>query len=132
MKNRRMTKERRIARKGPTSRREQRGEKVELIVRGMARGQIRMEMQDGTTLLCARDNARGALFGDGVEAERIGREQVVVRRVTSHAHPTVVGVLRLRESGAVIEPMERRLPSEIDAFAEALLEARRTLRKSVR
>ena len=98
-------------------RREQRSELLALTVRGMSRGQIRMEAEDGTAYLCARDNARGALFGDSVEAERIGREQVVVRRVTSHAHPMVVGVLRLRESGAVIEPMERRLPSEIDAFA---------------
>ena len=83
-------------------RREQRSELLALTVRGMSRGQIRMEAEDGTAYLCARDNARGALFGDVVEAERIGREQVVVRRVTSHAHPMVVGVLRLRESGAVI------------------------------
>ena len=101
----------------PKGSREQRGETLVLAVRGMSRGQVRMEAEDGTAYLCTRDNARGALFGDTVEAERIGREQVIVRRVTVHAHPTVVGVLRLRESGAVIEPMERRLPSEIDAFA---------------
>ena len=101
----------------PKGSREQRGETLVLAVRGMSRGQVRMEAEDGTAYLCTRDNARGALFGDTVEAERIGREQVIVRRVTVHAHPTVVGVLRLRESGAVIEPMERRLPSEIGAFA---------------
>ena len=101
----------------PKGSREQRGETLVLAVRGMSRGQVRMEAEDGTAYLCTRDNARGALFGDTVETERIGREQVIVRKVTVHAHPTVVGVLRLRESGAVIEPMERRLPSEIDAFA---------------
>ena len=113
MKDRRTAKGRRSARKEPRPRREQRGEKVELVVRGMARGQIRMEMQDGTTLLCARDNARGALFGDRVEGERIGLDHVIVRRILEHAHGQVVGVLRRRPGGALIEPLERHLPSEI-------------------
>ena len=113
MKDRRTAKGRRSARKEPRPRREQRGEKVELVVRGMARGQIRMEMQDGTTLLCARDNARGALFGDRVEGERIGLDRVIVRRVLEHAHEQVVVVLRRRPGGALIEPLERHLPSEI-------------------
>ena len=113
MKNRRELRGRRAVRREPKPRREQRGEKVELIVRGMARGQIRMEMQDGTTLLCARDNARGALFGDRVEGERIGLDRVIVRRVLEHAHEQVVGVLRKRPGGALVEPLERHLPSEI-------------------
>ena len=113
MKDRRTAKGRRSARKEPRPRREQRGEKVELVVRGMARGQIRMEMQDGTTLLCARDNACGALFGDRVEGERIGLDRVIVRRVLERAHEQVVGVLRRRPGGALIEPLERHLPSEI-------------------
>ena len=113
MKDRRTAKGRRIVRKSQRPKREQRGEKVELIVRGMARGQISMEMQDGTTLLCARDNARGALFGDRVEGERIGLDRVIVRRVLERAHEQVVGVLRRRPGGALIEPLERHLPSEI-------------------
>lgn len=113
MKNRRELRGRRAVRREPKPRREQRGEKVELTVRGMARGQIRMEMQDGTTLLCARDNARGALFGDRVEGERIGLDRVIVRRVLEHAHEQVVGVLRKRPGGALVEPLERHLPSEI-------------------
>ncbi len=113
MKNRRELRGRRAVRREPKPRREQRGEKVELTVRGMARRQIRMEMQDGTTLLCARDNARGALFGDRVEGERIGLDRVIVRRVLEHAHEQVVGVLRKRPGGALVEPLERHLPSEI-------------------
>ena len=49
-------------------RREQRSETLALTVRGMSRGQVRMEAEDGSVYLCARDNSRGALFGDGVEA----------------------------------------------------------------
>ncbi|MFR5787154.1 MAG: hypothetical protein ACLUHE_08595 [Christensenellales bacterium] len=41
--------------------RTQKEQKVQLTVRGMARGAIRMEAEDGTIYTCAKDNARGAL-----------------------------------------------------------------------
>ena len=72
--------------------RTQKEQKVQLTVRGMARGAIRMEAEDGTIYTCAKDNARGALFGDTVLAERIGRDRVVVAKVVTHAHENIMGV----------------------------------------
>ena len=102
--------------------RTQKEQKVQLTVRGMARGAIRMEAEDGTIYTCAKDNARGALFGDTVLAERIGRDRVVVAKVVMHAHENIMGVLRVHDGVRVIQPLERRLPAEIavaDMHAEA-------------
>ena len=102
--------------------RTQKEQKVQLTVRGMARGAIRMEAEDGTIYTCAKDNARGALFGDTVLAERIGRDRVVVAKVVTHAHENIMGVLRVHDGVRVIQPLERRLPAEIavaDMHAEA-------------
>lgn len=95
---------------------------IRLTVRGFYHGAIRMEAEDGTLLTCARENARGALFGDVVLAERIGRERVVVLRVEKRAHETIMGVLRVHGDARVILPMERRMPPEIpvrDVLAKA-------------
>lgn len=93
--------------------RAQRGETVELTVRGFSRGRVQMIADDGTAYLCAKDNTRGALDGDRVLAERIGRERVVVSRVLERAHASIVGVLRECEGRLVIAPLERRLPQAI-------------------
>lgn len=86
---------------------------IPLTVRGLYRGAYRMEGDDGTAFLCARENAKGALVGDEVLAERIGRESVVVLRVTRRAHEIIMGVLRVHGEESVILPLERRLPPEI-------------------
>ena len=102
--------------------RTQKEQTVQLTVRGMARGAIRMEAEDGTIYTCAKENARGALFGDTVLAERIGRDRVVVAKVLTHAHENIMGVLRVHDGVRVIQPLERRLPAEIavaDLHAEA-------------
>lgn len=91
------------------------GEFVAVTVRGVERGQLRMVADDGAVYLCGRQDSRGVMEGDRVEAERVGREHVRVSRVIEHAHDVIVGVLRVRPSGKVIEPMERHLPSEIAA-----------------
>ena len=102
--------------------RTQKEQTVQLTVRGMARGAIRMEAEDGTIYTCAKENARGALFGDTVLAERIGRDRVIVAKVLTHAHENIMGVLRVHDGVRVIQPLERRLPAEIavaDLHAEA-------------
>lgn len=102
--------------------RTQKEQTVQLTVRGMSRGIIRMEAEDGTAFSCAKENARGALFGDTVLAERIGRDHVVVAKVLTHAHEYIMGVLRVHDGARVIQPLERRLPAEIavaDMNAEA-------------
>lgn len=86
---------------------------LRLKVGGMSRGVYRMEAEDGAALLCARENAKGALSGDVVLAERIGREHVIVLRVLERAHETIMGVLRVHDGACVILPVERRLPPEI-------------------
>lgn len=94
--------------------RTQRTQTVRLTARGMYKGQVKMEAEDGTVYTCTQENAHGALFGDVVLAERIGREKVVVRKVISRAHETVIGVYRMRKYGPIIEPLERHLPSQIE------------------
>ncbi len=81
---------------------------MQLTVRGMARGAIRMEAEDGTIYLRERKRARSA-FGDTVLAERIGRDRVVVAKVLTHAHENIMGVLRVHDGVRVIQPLERRL-----------------------
>lgn len=105
--------ERRVQLEVDSRTRTQREETVELTVRGFAKGSIRMEAQDGTIFLCARENAGGALFGDTVRAERIGRDRVIVTKVLVHAHEMIMGVLRVHEDSRVILPLERKLPAEI-------------------
>lgn len=109
--------ERRFVRHVPlselTAPRAQQEQAVELTVRGFYKGAIRMEAQDGTTLMCARENACGALFGDTVLAERIGRDRVIVTKVLTRAHENIMGVLRVHGDVRVILPLERRLPAEI-------------------
>lgn len=102
--------------------RTQKDQTVQLTVRGMSRGVIRMEAEDGTAFACAKENARGALFGDTVLAERIGRDHVVVSKVLTHAHEYIMGVLRVHDGARVIQPLERRLPAEI-AVADMIAEA---------
>ena len=93
--------------------REQRTQSVELTVRGISRGMVQMAADDGAVYACAKDNARGALSGDLVLAERIGRDRVVVRKVLMRAHETIVGVLYVGKYDAYIRPMERHLPQSI-------------------
>ncbi|MDO5378313.1 MAG: ribonuclease R [Clostridia bacterium] len=100
------------------------GEMVQLTVRGVERGQLRMAADDGAIYLCGRQDSRGVLDGDRVEAERVGREHVRVMRVIEHAHAVIVGVLRIRPSGTVIEPLERHLPSEIAASCQTGVSAK--------
>ena len=93
--------------------RPQKTQQLELTVRGFSRGMVQMQAQDGTTLLCSKENTHGALYGDRVLAERIGRERVVVRKVIEHAHEYIVGVLRMGKYGVYITPLERHLPQSI-------------------
>jgi len=88
-------------------------EQIALTVRGMVRGAVQMVAADGTTYLCAKERAKGALFGDEVLAERIGRERVAVRRVTRRAHEQIVGVLGMNKFDVYIVPLERHLPASI-------------------
>lgn len=91
----------------------QQRETLRLTVRGLFHGAVKMEAEDGTAYACARENARGTLWGDVVEAERIGRERVRVRRVLERAHEEIVGVLHEKQGVRYILPLERRLPQGI-------------------
>ncbi|MGN0776499.1 MAG: ribonuclease R family protein, partial [Candidatus Ventricola sp.] len=84
-----------------------------LTVRGLLHGAVRMEAEDGSAFSCSRENARGTLWGDVVEAEKIGRERVRVRRVLQRAHEEIVGVLHEKQGVRFIMPLERRLPQGI-------------------
>ena len=106
--------ERRIPIEQLMPRRTQREEAVELTVRGFYRGSVQMAADDGTAYICAKENTHGALYGDRVLAERIGRDRVIVTRVLVHAHESIVGVLREQNGRPVLAPMERRLPAVID------------------
>ena len=106
--------ERRIPIEQLMPRRTQREEAVELTVRGFYRGSVQMAADDGTAYICAKENTHGALYGDRVLAERIGRDRVIVVRVLVHAHESIVGVLREMDGRPVLVPMERRLPAAID------------------
>lgn len=84
-----------------------------LTVRGFTRGMIQMTGEDGVTYLCSKEHAHGALYGDKVAAERVGREKVIVRRVLEHAHEYIVGVLGMGKYDVYITPLERHLPPSI-------------------
>lgn len=84
-----------------------------LTVRGLYHGQVKMEAQDGAVFTCSKESARGTLWGDTVEAMRIGRERVAVRRVLTRAHEEIVGVLHEKRGVRYIIPLERRLPQGI-------------------
>lgn len=86
---------------------------LRLTVRGLAHGAVRMETEDGSAFSCSRENARGTLWGDVVEAERIGRERVRVRKVLHRAHEEIVGVLHEKQGERFMVPLERRLPQGI-------------------
>ena len=88
-------------------------ETLRLTVRGLFHGAVKMEAEDGTAYACARENAHGTLWGDVVEAERIGRERVRVRRVLERTHEEIVGVLHEKQGVRYILPLERRLPQGI-------------------
>ena len=88
-------------------------ELLSLTVRGLYHGAVKMEAEDGSVYICAKDSARGTLWGDTVEAEKIGRERVVVRRVIRRAHEQIVGVLHEKRGVRYILPLERRLPQGI-------------------
>ncbi|MBP3428977.1 MAG: ribonuclease R [Clostridia bacterium] len=87
---------------------------IEMVVRGMHKGEIRLEDQEKNAYACRKERAMGALHGDRVLAERIGRETAVVRRVIERAHQTMVGVLFMNKHGVFLEPMERHLPTSIE------------------
>ena len=84
-----------------------------LTVRGLYHGQVKMEAEDGSVFLCSKDGARGTLWGDTVEAQKIGRERVMVRRVLTRAHEEIIGVLHEKRGVRYIIPLERRLPQGI-------------------
>lgn len=88
-------------------------ETLRLTVRGLFHGAVKMEAEDGSVFSCSRENARGTLWGDTVEAERIGRERVRVRKVLGRAHEEIVGVLHEKQGVRFILPLERRLPQGI-------------------
>lgn len=94
----------------------QREQAVELTVRGFYRGAVQMIADDGTAFACAKENVHGALYGDRVVAERMGRDRVIVQKILVHAHETIIGVLRVREGKPYIAPLERRLPPAIDVI----------------
>ena len=94
-------------------REKERRELLRLTVRGLYHGAVKMEAQDGAVYTCSKDSARGTLWGDIVEAERIGRERVVVRRVLERAHEEIIGVLHEKRGVRYILPLERRLPQGI-------------------
>ena len=100
------------ARKNKPEGKEQR-ETLRLTVRGLFHGAVKMEAEDGTAYACARKNAHGTLWGDVVEAERISRERVRVRKVLERAHEEIVGVLHEKQGVRYILPLERRLPQGI-------------------
>lgn len=91
----------------------ERRELLQLIVRGLYHGAVKMEAEDGAIYTCSKDSARGTLWGDLVEAEKIGRERVVVRRVLKRAHEEIIGVLHEKRGVRYILPLERRLPQGI-------------------
>ena len=86
---------------------------ITLTVRGLYHGQVKMEAQDGGVYVCSKESARGTLWGDTVEAQKIGRERVMVRRVLERAHEEIVGVLHEKRGVRYIIPLERRLPQGI-------------------
>ena len=100
------------ARKNKPEGKEQR-ETLRLTVRGLFHGAVKMEAEDGTAYACARENAHGTLWGDVVEAERISRERVRVRKVLERAHEEIVGVLHEKQGVRYILPLERSLPQGI-------------------
>ncbi|MBR5288252.1 MAG: ribonuclease R [Clostridia bacterium] len=87
-----------------------------MTVKGMIRGDVRLEAEDGTQYLCSRENAVGALFGDTVCAKIISRDRAVVLRIEKHAHEQIVGLLKRHQGRLVILPLERRLPEMIDVI----------------
>ncbi len=88
-------------------------ELLRLTVRGLYHGAVKMEAADGMTYTCSKDSARGTLWGDVVEVEKIGRERVVLRRVLERAHEQIIGVLHEKRGVRYILPLERRLPQGI-------------------
>jgi len=88
-------------------------EMLQLTVRGLAHGAVRMEAEDGTVYTASKESARGTLWGDVVQAERIGAERVHVVRVLERAHEHIIGVLHERRGVRFIIPLERRLPQGI-------------------
>ena len=86
---------------------------IELTVRGLSRGLYQMTSEDGASYTCTKEQARGALFGDRVLAERIGHDRVAVRKILMHAHEMITGVLCMGKYDAYIIPMERHLPQSI-------------------
>lgn len=99
--------------KGKTGTKKDERERLILTVRGLYHGAVKMEAEDGSVYTCSKDSARGTLWGDVAECERIGRERVVVRRVLERAHEQIVGVLHEKRGVRYILPLERRLPQGI-------------------
>ena len=58
----------RLGAKGQT----QKEQTLELTVRGLHNGRVRLEAKDGTAYSCVKARSRGALWGDVVEAVPLG------------------------------------------------------------
>ena len=86
---------------------------LQLTVRGLARGAVRLEAEGGEVYTASKEGARGTLWGDVVQAERIGGDRVRVVRVLERAHEHIIGVLHEKRGVRFIIPLERRLPQGI-------------------
>lgn len=97
----------------PTERAKAQASALRLTVRGMHHGVVEMEATDGTMYACPKERAQGTLWGDVVEAQMIGHERVMVKRVLERAHEQIVGLMREKKRQHFIIPLERRLPQGI-------------------
>ncbi len=104
---------RRYVRRMPKKGEKRAREVLHLRVTGARRGLLQLEAEDGSVFSCGQESACGALWGDEVEAERIGSARVRVRKVLTRAHAQIVGVLHERQGERWIVPLERRLPRSI-------------------
>lgn len=91
----------------------ERDDAMRLTMRGSFRGDVKLEAEDGTVYLCAKERSMGALVGDEVLAHAIGRERAVVLSIEKHAHEQIVGLFKRHQGQLVIIPLERRLPQMI-------------------
>lgn len=100
------------------------GQDMEMTAKGLVRGRLLLEADDGGVRYCARAQACGALWGDRVLARCVGEDGAAVRRVLLRAHETMLGVLGVGERKAAFDPLERRLPRwlRVDGSPQEVLE----------
>ena len=101
------------ARSGLTSKK-LRAKAVEMTARSLRNGLLTLEADDGSTRVCRKDRAGGALYGDRVLAVPAGGDQAIVRRVLVRANERMTGLLETGRRHAAFSPMDRRLPRWID------------------